>query len=186
MLEVAVWPVTKSLEGIVLEKELVSRSGIKVYIDAFEGTARLALESEGFVPHAQNITRERFTFERRKIRTIASYGFVYTPFSRDELDERPEECSSSFAELLARNAGFGIGTIYAKLNVYEREVLRYARLLHRPFRPADVKFCLNCGDWFAGKVLKSLLEKKLIASFGLGVHRIRQYVLEPQAYRFII
>ncbi|WP_276355955.1 hypothetical protein [Cohnella caldifontis] len=183
MLQVTVWPVLKSLESIILEFELVSRSGIKVYIDGLETRAGLALESEGFAVHAQNISRERFAFEKRKVRTIASYGYMYTPFSRDELEGKPDECQSSFAELIGRYAGYGWNQLYSELNVYEREVLRYGKRLLRPLKPADVQFCLGCGRTFGTKVLRSLLDKELLLPGGEGVHRFRQYLLAEKAFR---
>jgi len=186
MLEVTAWPVLRSLEGFVLEMEVVSSSGVRLFVDAFKTASSLAMESEGFVPHAQNITRDRFTFERRKVRTIASHGYIYAPFSRDELDHRPDECRSSFAELIGKYEGYGIERTYSELNVYEREIVRYARLLHRPFRPADAKFCLGCGDDFAVKILKNLMEKRLLAPVEQGLQRIHKYKLEAKAYRYLL
>ncbi|MBW5444856.1 hypothetical protein GE107_02100 [Cohnella sp. CFH 77786] len=184
MLEAAVWPVKKSLDGFVLEYELVRRSGVKVYIDALETTAALALESEGFTSHAQNITRDRFSFEKRKVRTIAANGFIYTPFSKDELESNPAECSSSFAELIGRYGGFGLEAAYKELNIYEREVIRYSKSIHRLLRPADVCFCLGSGRSFASKVLKEMEDKGLLAPAGKGVQRHRFYELTPRSYRY--
>lgn len=184
MLRVAVWPVLKSLEGLILEYELVSRSGVKVFVDAVVPEARLALESEGYVVHAQNITRERFSFERRKVRTIAANSLIYVPFSRDELEQRPEECSSSFAELIGRFKGLSVGQIFSELTVNEREVIRYGKHLLRPLKPGDVMHCLGCGVDMAYRVLKDMEKKSLVVPAGNGEKRIRQYRLTEKAYRY--
>lgn len=98
LLGTILWPVLKSFEGLTLEYELVSISGMRIFIDVFYEPLWLAFESEGFVAHAENITRDRFAFERMRIRTIASYGYKYVPFAWDEMDKRPEACRRSVYE----------------------------------------------------------------------------------------
>lgn len=66
-----VLPVVKTIKGIILEYEIVTLTGVKGYIDAFLGPNDFGLEGEGFVAHAQNITRPRFDFEKNKIRSMA-------------------------------------------------------------------------------------------------------------------
>lgn len=92
LLREIIWPVLKSFRGIILEYELVSASGVKIYIDIFYEPLGLAFESEGYVAHAENITRDRFSFERARVRTIAMYGYKYIPFSWDELNKKPDAC----------------------------------------------------------------------------------------------
>jgi len=155
-----------------------------LYVDAVEPESRLALESEGYVPHAQNISRERFAFERRKVRTIAANNLIYVPFSRDELEQRPEECSGSLAELIGRFKGAGLGQVYAELTVLEREVIRYGKLLLRPLKPGDVIYCLGCGRQTAYKILKKMTDKRLLSPAGNGEERYRKYCLTEKAYRY--
>ena len=71
------WPVLKSFDGLSMEHELVSTTGVKIYVDVFYEPLGIAFESEGFVVHAENITRNRFLFERMRIRTLAMYGYKY-------------------------------------------------------------------------------------------------------------
>lgn len=58
LLEVVVWPVLKSFDGIILEHEIISTTGVKIYIDVFYEPLELGFESEGFVVHAEGITRD--------------------------------------------------------------------------------------------------------------------------------
>lgn len=175
MLGEVVWPVLRSFEGITLEYEIISLTGVKIYIDAFYEPLRWALESEGFVPHAQNITRDRFDFERMRVRTIAMYGYTYIPFSWDELDKKPEACRRAVYELLGRHSTEGSAP---GLSVYEREVLRYAMRLNRPLRPADVRDCLRLGTTASRQVLRNLMEKKLIHPATGTTHRHHQYIMD--------
>ncbi len=176
MLSTVIWPVFKSFEGLTLEYELISTTGVKFFVDVFYEPLGLAFESEGFVSHAENITRERFTFERMRIRTLALYGYKYIPFSWDELDKKPDACRRSVYELIGRyNAD------HTELSVLEREVLRYVRGLNRPFRVADVCSCLQLWQQASRKIIAKLLEKQLIRHLVTGKKRVHQYVLEERA-----
>lgn len=75
-------------------------AGVKIYIDTFFDPLGFGLESEGYVVHAESITRDRFSFEKMRVRTLALHGCRYIPFSRDELDKQPDACRRSFYELL--------------------------------------------------------------------------------------
>lgn len=48
LLETVVWPVLKSFEGVILEHEIISLTGVKIYIDAFYEPLGFAFESDGF------------------------------------------------------------------------------------------------------------------------------------------
>jgi hypothetical protein len=175
-----VWPVFKSLDGIILEYELVSITGVKIYIDVFYEPLGLAIESEGYVVHAENITRDRFSFERMRIRTILSYGFRYIPFTWDELDKRSEACRRYMYELLGRFSSH-TGLAMEELSVTEREVLRYARRLNRPIKLKDACYCLQLGPKASRRVLLCLVKKKIIIPIHLDKQRIHAYVLEEHA-----
>ena len=58
---------------------MVSLSGVRMFIDAFYEPLEIAFESEGFVAHAEKITRDRFNFERVRVRTMALYGYNMFP-----------------------------------------------------------------------------------------------------------
>ncbi|KIL34830.1 hypothetical protein SD71_17625 [Cohnella kolymensis] len=55
LLETVVWPVFKSFDGFILEHEILSLTGVKIYIDAVFEPLGFA-EADGFVVHAENIT----------------------------------------------------------------------------------------------------------------------------------
>ncbi|MEX1029155.1 MAG: hypothetical protein WDZ91_03805 [Paenibacillaceae bacterium] len=185
LLKEVVWPVLKSFDGIHLEYELVSTTGVRIYIDVFYEPLGFAFESEGFVVHAENITRDRFTFERMRIRTILMYGYKYVPFTWDELDKRAEACRRYMYELLGRfssNSGLAI----EELSVSERELLRYALRLNRPLRLKDACYCLQWGPEASRRVLRSLMTKHLIKPVDSSKQRCHKYALEEKSSYYLI
>jgi hypothetical protein len=74
LLEGVILPVVGTLEGLVLEYEMTSLSGVKVYGDVFHPKLRTVFEEDSFVTHAEKITRDRFSFERARARSVAILG----------------------------------------------------------------------------------------------------------------
>jgi hypothetical protein len=185
LLKEVLWPVLKSFDGLIMESEMVSTTGVRIFIDVLYQPLGFAFESEGFVAHAENITRDRFTFERMRARTMVMYGYKYLPFSWDELDKRPDACRRSVYELLGRFSSSG-GIAFKELSVSEREVLRYALRLNRPFRLSDACFCLQLRPDASRTVLHMLLEKRLIKPLSKGTQRHHEYGLEEKAKNYML
>ncbi|MBD2844186.1 hypothetical protein IDH44_03215 [Paenibacillus sp. IB182496] len=178
MLESVLWPVFQTFDGFELEYPMTSLTGVTIFVDVFYAPLGLAFESEGYVPHAGAITRERFSFERMRIRTIAMYGYKYIPFAWDEMEQRPEACRRSVYELLGRFSGSSSSS-FNDLSVYERELVRCAVQLKRPFRMQDAMMALQLQGTTTRKVIKSLIAKRIIV--GTGKQRNHKYELLPQA-----
>jgi hypothetical protein len=178
------WPVLKSFEGFILEYEMVSLSGVRMFIDTFYVPLEIGFESEGFVAHAEKITRDRFNFERMRVRTMAMYGYKYVPFTWDELDKNPEACRRMVYEMLGRTSG-GQGLVNRELTVNEREVLRYARRLNRPFRLNDVCYCLQKGPDASRFVLRQLMDLRLIQPLRQTKHRHHEFIIVEQASNYL-
>jgi hypothetical protein len=81
LIKEVLYPVFQSFEGLVMESELISSAGVRIFIDVLYEPLGFAFESEGFGAHAENITRDRFTFERMRIRTMVMHGYKYLPFT---------------------------------------------------------------------------------------------------------
>jgi hypothetical protein len=184
LLETAVWPVMRSFDGLVLEQEMISISGVKIYGDLFIPQIMSLFEAEGYAVHAENISRDRFAFEKMRIRTIAMYGYKFIPFSWDELDRKPEFCRRAVFELLGRFS-HTLRADPAELGVKQREIIRYAMRLHRPFRLADVCAWLSLTAKPSRLVIRDLIERKLIRPTGIGKIRNHEFVLEEQAGRYL-
>jgi len=181
LLEVAVWPILRSFEGIVLEYEVANASGVIIYIDAFFVPLSAALECEGFASHAEKVTRSRFDFERTRVRMLGTRGIVHMPFTKDQLDKQPELCRQSMYELMGKHSSIAGTRGIRELSVFEREVIRYGLHLQRPLRLEDVKYCLQCKYDLAKKTLTQLTSKGIIAPVGSGTKRYHEYCLLDQA-----
>ncbi|WP_372629059.1 hypothetical protein [Cohnella sp.] len=140
-----VWPVRQSFSGIVLEKEIATLTGAKAYIDVFDETVLFGIEAEGYTVHAGNITRARFDFERNKVRSMASLGIRYIPFTYDEMDKKPEACRRALFELYGKYGTNADSETYKEATPNERELIRHAMRLGRPFQMSDVRICLRKG-----------------------------------------
>ncbi len=185
LLRSVVWPVLQSFEGISLEFEIIIENGVRLYIDAVYHPLRFALECEGYMFHAENITRERFDLEKKKVRAMQMQGYRYIPFTRDDLDKRPEQCRQYLATLIRQFSSCD-DDAYFRLSVYEREMIRYAIRLNRPFKVADVCYCLQIGKTAGYQVIRKMMNNRLCVAVGTGVHRFHEFVLTPNAVNFAI
>jgi len=175
MLEV-IYPVIETLEGIVLEYEMVSLSGIKIYGDAFVRRLKSVLEEEHFITHAELVSRKRFSFERARARSVAVFGYSYFPYGRDELEQRPDECRRDFRALIHAKATIATDK-YANLSVLEREALRYAVMQIVPIDLSSLSGWLHLKRETTSKVAKSLIAKGLFNQVGGGSRRIYDFEL---------
>lgn len=179
------WAVRGSFDGITLEYEFRGAGGERNFIDAFDEPLAIGFECEGFVPHAETITRRRFAYEKRRVRQLAQLRIVYYPFSKDELDQEFERCRQDLREFLAIHAGAMGNRAMRELSVYEREVLRYGLLLRRPMKLEDVQYCLGLGEDTSRKVVRSLISKQLARPLKEGKQRIFAYVILPLARSYL-
>jgi hypothetical protein len=169
MLEV-LYPVLGTLRGLILEHEMVSLSGVKIYGDAFHPALRIVFEEENFVTHAEMVSRERFSFERARARSVAVFDYAYFPYSKDELDKKPEFCQRNLSEKISRTANLeGMGLL--ELSVYEREILRFALLRSELFLLADACYWLKLTKESCRKILRLLETKGYIKQEGGSIVR---------------
>jgi len=180
LLKEVVWPIFKSFSGFYLEYERIGVNGVKLYFDVFYEPLGIVFECDGFVVHAELITRERFTFERARVRSMAMQGYIYLPFSYDELDQRSEGCRKCVYELLGR-LGSSPSAAYQALSLQEREILRHANVLQRSFTLSDVSRCLHRSHVTCRKYMYKLMEKQLISPVGSATKRHRYYELSDRA-----
>jgi hypothetical protein len=181
LLESTLWPILKSLDGIVLEKEMVSLSGVKIYVDVFYEPLGIAFECDGYVAHGENLTRDRFSFERMRIRSVAVRGYRYFPFSYDEVDKKPEACQRAIYELMGRYAS-APGSALMELPVLEREIVRLGWSKGgEPFTLAEACRCLLFKDDATRVILKKMVKKGILSPVGSGTLRHHAYQLTQAA-----
>ncbi|WP_020615571.1 hypothetical protein [Paenibacillus daejeonensis] len=175
-----IWSLFKSFEGFHLEYEIIGINGVKIYLDVFYEPFGIVFECDGFVVHAELITRDRFAFERTRVRSMAMYGFIYVPFSYDELDKKTDACRRCIYELLGRlNATFAES--FADLTLTEKNILSYVLLLNRPFTIKDVELCLMRSHVTCRKYVVMLIGKQLVTPVKTNRHRYHYYELTDLA-----
>ncbi|WP_123040859.1 hypothetical protein [Cohnella candidum] len=180
----ALRPVLPSPEGLVMEYELISNTGVRIYIDFFNPPLRWGVESLGYVPHAEKITRDRFDFEQVRICTMAARKITYIPFTWDQLDKRPDYCRRTLYELIGIHSALP-GEAYRDLSIYEREIIRFALYLNRPINMDDVTLCTNFQKDAGRKIIRMMVGKGLLQPLGRGTERFHFYELTPKARNFM-
>ncbi|MFF2885710.1 hypothetical protein [Paenibacillus sp. NPDC057967] len=181
MFKEVLWPVFGSFKGFIMQYELLTFTGVTMYVDAYYEPNRIAFESEGFVAHAENITRNRFDFERNRVRSMASKGITYYPYTWDEMNKKPEVCRSALYEFLGKNRNLAD----EGLTIYEREVVRNALLLERTVRVADVCEWIGRSADVSRGVLKSMTEKSLLKPMRDDRIRHQEYQLDERAIKLV-
>lgn len=177
-------PVLGSLEDVEMEYELTSMSGFRIYADFCLLKYRMILEVEGFVVHAESITRSRFDTERMRIRTFAEQGYIYVPFTWDELVKQPDVCRRALYAIIGRLGGEQ--SRHSKLSVRENAVLRYMLLMKRSICLADVRRCLRVSTPTCRRVLKSLIREGYLMQASGGPVRIHTYQLTEAGRAVVI
>ncbi len=180
-----VWPVRQSFKGLILEKEIVTLTGAKAYIDVFDETVFFGLEAEGYTVHAGNITRARFDFERNKARSMSALGIRYIPFSYDEMDKKPEVCQRSLFELYGKYGTNADSATYKEATSSERELIRYAMRLGRPFQMQEMRSCLGKGPEACREIVRGLVSKGIVHPVKPGLKRNHFYTLDKDAGRLL-
>lgn len=181
LLKEVIWPIFRSFDGFELEQEMKSSSGVSMFIDVFYKPYHIAFECDGFSVHAETITRKRFNFEKYRVRTMLLYGYVYVPFSWDELEERSLDCRNYVEQLLGKYAG----DAQTKVSIYEKEVIRFGAALARPFKMDEVCSCLDKKATFCRLVMRSLLEKKLVEPVHPDRIRNHEFKISLSALRYL-
>ena len=148
-------PVLPQLDDLILEYEMTSIVGAKIYFDMFIPRYFWAPECVGYVPHVQNVTRERFDFEQLRIQTMAIKGIKYIPFTWDQLDKKPDQCRRVMYELIGRFSTNNKSR-FLELSLYEKEIIKYALYLNRPFNLQSVSECTRLKDDACRKLLRNL------------------------------
>lgn len=181
LLREIIWPIFRSFDGFELEHEMKSSSGVSMFIDVYYKPYRIAFECDGFSVHAETITRKRFNFEKYRVRTMLLFGYVYVPFSWDELEERCLDCRNYVELLIGKYAG----DAQTKDSIYEKEVIRFGAALARPFKMDEVCTCLDKKATFCRHVVKSLIEKKLVEPVFPDRRRNHEFKISLSALKYL-
>lgn len=171
-----------SFDPLMLEYELAGENGVKIYADVYHRDLRIVFEANGYDAHAEKITRDRHSFEQMRVRTFTKHRVRHLPYSWDDLDKRPEMCLRSIFEALGRFGG-SAGEKWMSLTVYDRELIRCAMVHPGPFAMADACEWLQLGVSTTRRVMRKLVDNKLISTEGGGPKRFHRFRLSEEALR---
>jgi hypothetical protein len=185
LLDRVLLPVFGSFKDLILEHEMTSLGGAKIYADVYHARLKIVFEEDHFVTHAEKVTRDRFSFERARARSVAILGYTYFPYSRDELEKKPDFCQRNLYELIGRIGNLE-GSRILELPVYEREVIRCAMLHYQAFRLNEVRSWLQLKNETCRKVIRELQAKGFVHSIGGGVTRCHAFMITDKAINLIL
>lgn len=167
-------PVFGALDGFHLEYEIVGTNGVKLYADIYYEPLGLVFECDGFVAHVELMTRDRFSFERLRMRSFVMMGYKYIPFSRDEMDKKPEMCRRMLYEFLGKYGNAGSRLLQTSL--FAREIVRNASN-GRAFKPQDAQGWLRLKRDKTRGVLREMMAEGWIELVGGSERRGHMYKL---------
>ncbi|WP_239696724.1 DNA-binding response regulator [Paenibacillus oryzisoli] len=136
-------------------------------------------EVDDFSSHAKNMTRRSFEYERERQNQLMLDGWHIYRFPLDAIKEKPRRCQQLIQQVLGILYGGGM-TTDLKLSLKQREILRFAIRLQRPFMPQEICDLLSIKGQHARKLLHELVQSKLLLPAS-GSDRIRTYILGPEA-----
>ncbi|SFB48470.1 hypothetical protein SAMN05216312_109282 [Cohnella sp. OV330] len=176
-------PVFGSLEGFHLEYEIVGTNGVKLYADIYYEPLGLIFECDGFVAHVELMTRDRFSFERLRMRSFVMMGYKYIPFSRDEMDKKPEMCRRMLYEFLGKYGRLRDDP--EVLKPAERELLRIGAN-GDIFTQRDVRQRLMVNSDTARKMIRKMLSDSWIETVGGSDKRQYAYRLGQRGRKWLM
>lgn len=137
---------------------------------------RLAIEIDGFGPHAKEITNQQFTDERRRRNDLSIGGWYTLYFSFTDVRSHPRECQSTVQQLLGR--WLGPAALLNSTSVFEREIIRLAIQTVTPITPDRVCKHLGVSPDLTYDLLHKLIKNGWLEPAS-GKARIRSYKLNP-------
>jgi len=178
------WPAVGNFEHLHPEYEVRDfKNGLR-YLDValVRGIVKIGFEAVGFGPHAQRVSRWRFSDNLLRDNYLQLDGWRIFYFSVDLLEQQPMVCQQMIQQIMGRY--FGDPGPQIKLSAHERDVLRFALSADEAITPGQVRAFLSCGIKYARATLHRLMEAGILAASG-GTERIRSYsvkVRNPEWY----
>ncbi|WP_248928066.1 endonuclease domain-containing protein [Paenibacillus hamazuiensis] len=137
---------------------------------------RIAIEIDGFGPHAKNIDRKQFGEQLNRQNFLVATDWRVLRFSVDDVKEQPFRCSQYLQLLLGKYFTYGGQPAAEKVELVEKELLRLALTMSRPIKSTDVMNHFRVSRNTAHHWLKRLADKQLIIPHGGRGRRIRSFL----------
>jgi len=177
------WPMFGSFDRLHAEWEVPDiRKGYR-YLDFayLLPPLRIALEIEGFGPHAKHADRRKFADDHLRAAYLQAEGWKVLRFSYDTVKDEPQVCRQILTMLIGKWSHAGSENRIA-LTDREKAVIRIAIAKQEPVTPADLSENMQVSAHTARRWLHEMTEKGVfrVAS---GVSRARTYALRAEQER---
>lgn len=175
----AVWfPAFGGFEGLHPEYEVRDFKDGSRFIDFayIRGAFRAAIEIDGFGPHWKDITQEQFADQWMRQNDLIIDGWKVLRFAYVDVTQRPRRCQQVLHQLLGR--WLGEYDAAPALTPEEKEIVRVALGSVCPVTPRMVADRLDVCTKHAAKLLRGLVEKRILSPVGKGTQRVRRYRVE--------
>ncbi len=175
-LEKVWWPALGSFDDLHPEYEVNDYLDGKRYLDfaVIRGGVRMAIEIDGFGPHAAKLDRKQFANGLMRQNYLVMDGWKVIRLAVDDLESRPRMCQQLIQQCMG--LWFNMpGPSGNPLTAEERVILRFIHRTERNITSSIVCELLSVGREKAQVLLKRLVSKGFLIPAGAGQIRIFQY-----------
>ncbi|CAM3670602.1 DNA-binding response regulator [Cohnella lubricantis] len=184
-----VWyPAIGNFDDLYAEYEVRSYKNGCYYMDFayLRPPYRVCWEVDDFSSHAKNLNRRTHEYHLDRQNELVLDGWIVFRISLDKIRERPRACQQFVLQSMGKLFGLtAMDTPSRSLALEQREIMRLARRLQRPFTPAEASICLGVSDRYVRELLQELVQLELLEAAG-GRVRIRSYRLTEYGARVYI
>jgi hypothetical protein len=173
MLKLVWWVAFGNFDNLHPQYEVYDfKDGLRYLDFAFIlGFIKICIEIDGYGPHWENMSREKFSDDRMRQNHLSLDGWIIIRFSYDQLIHNPRQCQQLLQQLIGRLQG---NRTIMNLNHYEQEVLRYGIKTNGVMAAHEIHEHLGISMKSARALLYSMADKKLLIPMG-GPQRIHKY-----------
>ncbi|MEF2248674.1 hypothetical protein [Paenibacillus sp. IITD108] len=150
------WALHSNFVNLHPEYEVLDWKGHSFFCDFawITSAVKLIIEIKGFGPHVRDMDRQKYCNELNRETFLTGMGFQVISFAFDDVAYRPELCTALLRLVLSRYQS--AASPVSLNNVMEREIIRLAFTLGRPFRPVDIENHLGINHRTAVRTLQTL------------------------------
>lgn len=141
----------------------------------------IAVEMDGYGPHARDCSPEKFGDERDRQNDLVIDGWKVLRFAVSRIKSQPRACQIRTGLLVSR--GLDEERLISSLTLQEREIVRMARRMGGMFRLKEVRQWLGVNQDTARKLARQMMAKGIVVG-DQNPERIHVYQLAVDANRY--
>ncbi|WP_217593269.1 DNA-binding response regulator [Cohnella sp. GbtcB17] len=144
---------------------------------------KVGWEIDDFKTHGQHTSRRTFEYERERQNHLVLNGWIIFRMPLDMIRDQPNKCRRFVQFTLGKLYGDFGETKEISLPLKQREIVRFANKLQRPFSPAEACDVLGIRPRHARNLLHEMTEQGWLEAAS-GVQRVRTYRLGQKGSYF--